>query len=327
MRSKEILGVKKKALASALLLFVGGCAGVPQTHLDPAVPTKAEVAVNANYDKTWKSAMRVVGEVQMCEGCFFEITTSDKSSGVISALSSRENQMKGQLNLKVTEISDKTTNLAVMGSISVYKYWGNLYGARFKERWENVPGNFLQTMAGQISVEATDSFGGPDEDIYLKVLVDKKEARKGEAITLEYVFYTRYMTKVEELSRAVSVENEILRPNSLMLSYFGVSTFWDDVRNMGRVDYVQEDGPASNVLYEGDFRVKINDKEITNHDKLTKTLGSQTKNEEVKFSILRSNTQLDVTILPILNRWERNEVVRFGFSYGHGRSHAGTEAL
>jgi len=295
--------INRNIIYLSILLLVGCSTTAPASNN----PTKSVVIVDTNYDETWKAAMKAVSESQMCEGCFFEIKMADKSVGIISAVANRENQFKGQINLQIAEINKDKTNVTVMASIAQYKYWGNLYGARFSERWENIDYNFSDDIASQILFHATGSVGKANRDIFLKIEIGKTNIKLGEHVTLKYELYTRYDTKYLGFKRDLSVKSEIIdellkKPDGSGYyeerTFFGCSFPWGSSKNMARVEIVLENSPADHILQENDFIKAVNGEKVNSVEHLSEVLAKQSPTKETKFSILRNEKEFDLLIKP-----------------------------
>ncbi len=316
--------MKKLIFLFACEVLISGCAGVPQSHNVQSTPVKATLTIEQNYDMVWQEAMAVLTEVQTCEGCFFSITAADKSTGVISASSLREHQLAGQVNAHIVKNSEHKTTLDVMASISQYKYWGNLYGARFNERWENVDSGFSQKIAEQISLKATQGYGKSDSDVFLKVHFDSLKIRPGNYLTLTYHLYTRYDTTYLGFKRDLNVKNQFInrlikrsgKENDLDSEKpsFGIAPVRDDSKKMVRIETVEENSPAFNVLMDDDLLKAVNDEKINDNVQLLgEVLSKQNLSSATKFSVIRGEKELDLYIVPALKFSNRSEATKFGF--------------
>ncbi len=312
-----------------LLLIAVGCVGTAQSQDAYSQPRRVSLTIQKNYDDVWKAAMTVLTEAQTCEGCFFSITSSDRSSGIISASSNREDQMSGQINVRVSKVSDNETAIIVNGSLAQHKYWSNLYGAKYLERWEDVDSDFAAKIADQISLVASGSYGKSDADTFLKVSADKSNISTGSYVTLDYVLYIRYNTTYQGFSRHLKIGNQFInvlmkRPESEGGGYyeegpyFGISASWDDLKKMLKIVVIGEDAASSNVLLPNDYVKSINNEGVKNIAHFMELLRKQRLDKETKFSIIRDGKEMDVEVVPRNSFYEssrlnRAEIVKFTF--------------
>lgn len=315
--------MRKLILLVACQVLIIGCAGMTPTHVQPG-PVKTTLTVERDYETTWQAAMTTLTEAQTCEGCFFSITTADKSIGIISASSQREHQLAGQINVRLMKNGEERTALDVMASVSQYKYWGNLYGARFNERWENVDSGFSQKIAEQILLKATQGYGKSDSDVFIKVQGNSTMMRSGNYLILTYHLYTRYDTTYLGFKRDLNIKNQFInrlisKPGKENEFYsekpsFGIAPVRDDSKKMVRIETVEEDSPAFNVLMEGDLIKAVNDEKVRDITHLlNEVLKGQSLSNATKFSVIRGEKELDLRIVPMLKFSNRKEILKFGF--------------
>ena len=319
--------VKKSIVVCGLLISI--CMPTWFSIAYAESPNNTTVRIEKDYDASWQAAMATITEVQACKGCLFSITSSDKSAGVISASLNREHQITGQINIHVAKINERETSLTVNASVSQYKSWSNLYGAKFYEKWEDIDSDLASKIADQTALVANDFYGRADTDTFLKVYADRLKINAGDYMTLDYVLYVRYDTTYQGTDRELKIENQLI--NVIMKHpesegggyyekgpYFGIGPMWDDVRKMPKIITIGEGSPSANILFPNDLIKSVNDEEAKSIPNLMELLRKQPLNEETKFSVVRDGKEMDFHIVPG-NSWSeasllnQDSSVRFGF--------------